>query len=69
MENRTIIYLVDSAGVYLPLQDEIFPDRNTLDVSLETTHNEQHGNHQISAIMGSCVWWCLFTYHERRGYC
>jgi acetyl-CoA carboxylase carboxyltransferase component len=28
MENRLpIIYLVDSAGVYLPLQDEIFPDR------------------------------------------
>jgi acetyl-CoA carboxylase carboxyltransferase component len=28
MENRLpIIYLVDSAGVYLPLQDEIFPDK------------------------------------------
>jgi acetyl-CoA carboxylase carboxyltransferase component len=39
MENRLpIIYLVDSAGVYLPLQDEIFLIKNTLGVSLETTH-------------------------------
>ena len=37
MENRLpIIYLVDSAGVYLPMQDEIFPDKDTSVVSLET---------------------------------
>ncbi len=57
MENRLpIIYLVDSAGVYLPMQDEIFPDkvhfgrifRNNAIMSSE-------GIVQISAIMGSCV--------------
>ena len=57
MENRIpIIYLVDSAGVYLPLQDEIFPDKehfgrifrnNALMSSLGIT--------QIAAVMGSCV--------------
>jgi acetyl-CoA carboxylase carboxyltransferase component len=57
MENRIpIIYLVDSAGVYLPLQDEIFPDkehfgrifRNNAKMSaMEIT--------QIAAVMGSCV--------------
>jgi acetyl-CoA carboxylase carboxyltransferase component len=32
MENRLpIIYLVDSAGVYLPMQDEIFPDKEILE--------------------------------------
>ena len=36
MENRLpIIYLVDSAGVFLPLQDEIFPDKEHLEESLE----------------------------------
>ncbi len=57
MENRLpVIYLVDSAGVYLPMQDEIFPDkehfgrmfRNNAMMSAE-------GIVQISAIMGSCV--------------
>ncbi len=57
MENRLpLIYLVDSAGVYLPMQDEIFPDkehfgrifRNNAIISSE-------GIPQISAIMGSCV--------------
>lgn len=57
MENRLpVIYLVDSAGVYLPMQDEIFPDkehfgrmfRNNAIMSAE-------GIVQISAIMGSCV--------------
>jgi len=57
MENRLpIIYLVDSAGVYLPLQDEIFPDvthfgrifrNNAVMSSLGIT--------QIAAVMGSCV--------------
>ena len=57
MENRLpVVYLVDSAGVYLPMQDEIFPDkehfgrmfRNNAMMSAE-------GIVQISAIMGSCV--------------
>ncbi|RYY11967.1 MAG: acyl-CoA carboxylase subunit beta, partial [Chitinophagaceae bacterium] len=57
MENRLpVIYLVDSAGVYLPMQDEIFPDkehfgrmfRNNALMSAE-------GIVQIAAIMGSCV--------------
>ncbi|MFD2286894.1 acyl-CoA carboxylase subunit beta [Pedobacter petrophilus] len=57
MENRLpVIYLVDSAGVYLPMQDEIFPDkehfgrmfRNNAMMSAE-------GIVQISAIMGACV--------------
>jgi 3-methylcrotonyl-CoA carboxylase beta subunit len=57
LENRLpIIYLVDSAGVYLPMQDEIFPDkehfgrmfRNNAQLSSE-------GIIQIAAIMGSCV--------------
>ncbi len=38
LENRLpIIYLVDSAGVYLPMQDEIFPTKNTSVESLEIT--------------------------------
>jgi len=57
MENRLpILYLVDSAGVFLPMQDEIFPDkehfgrlfRNNAKMSAE-------GIIQIAAIMGSCV--------------
>jgi acetyl-CoA carboxylase carboxyltransferase component len=41
MENRLpIIYLVDSAGVYLPLQDEIFPDKEHFGRILEITPNE-----------------------------
>ncbi|MDY7394174.1 carboxyl transferase domain-containing protein [Aureibaculum sp. 2210JD6-5] len=57
IENRLpIIYLVDSAGVYLPLQDEIFPDKehfgrifrnNAIMSSMSIT--------QIAAVMGSCV--------------
>jgi acetyl-CoA carboxylase carboxyltransferase component len=57
MENKLpIIYLVDSAGVYLPLQDEIFPDKehfgrifrnNAIMSSMSIT--------QIAAVMGSCV--------------
>lgn len=39
MENKLpIIYLVDSAGVYLPMQDEIFPTKNILGAYLEITH-------------------------------
>jgi acetyl-CoA carboxylase carboxyltransferase component len=57
MENKLpILYLVDSAGVYLPMQDEIFPDeddfgrifRNNAVISAD-------GLPQIAAIMGNCV--------------
>jgi 3-methylcrotonyl-CoA carboxylase beta subunit len=57
MDNRLpLIYLVDSAGVFLPLQDEVFPDeddfgrifRNNARISAE-------GIPQLAAIMGSCV--------------
>jgi acetyl-CoA carboxylase carboxyltransferase component len=53
MENLPIIYLVDSAGVYLPLQDEIFPDRTFW---FFRNNAQMSGMElQISAIMGSCV--------------
>jgi acetyl-CoA carboxylase carboxyltransferase component len=57
LENRLpIVYLVDSAGVFLPLQEDVFPDeddfgrifRNNAVLSAE-------GIHQIAAIMGNCV--------------
>ncbi len=57
MENRLpLVYLVDSAGVFLPLQDEVFPDeddfgrifRNNAVISAE-------GIPQFAAIMGNCV--------------
>jgi acetyl-CoA carboxylase carboxyltransferase component len=49
-----LIYLVDSAGVYLPLQDEIFPDKEHFGRIFR--NNAQMSNMvQISAIMGSCV--------------
>ena len=57
MENRLpIIYLVDSAGVFLPMQDEIFPDKEHFG---RMFHNNARmtsmGITQISAVMGSCV--------------
>src|SRR5690554_7835505 len=62
IENRLpIIYLVDSAGVYLPMQDEIFPDKehfgrifrnNAVMSSMRIT--------QIAAVMGSCVAGCAY---------
>lgn len=57
MENRLpIIYLVDSAGVYLPLQDEIFPDKEHFGrVFRNNAVMSSMGITQISAIMGSCV--------------
>jgi acetyl-CoA carboxylase carboxyltransferase component len=57
MENRLpIIYLVDSAGVFLPLQDEIFPDRDHFGrVFYNNARLSADGIYQISAIMGSCV--------------
>ncbi|MDB5110015.1 MAG: acyl-CoA carboxylase subunit beta [Mucilaginibacter sp.] len=57
MENRLpIIYLVDSAGVYLPLQDEIFPDKEHFGrIFRNNAIMSSQGIIQIAAIMGSCV--------------
>lgn len=57
MENRLpIIYLVDSAGVYLPMQDEIFPDKEHFGrIFRNNAKMSSMGIHQIAAIMGSCV--------------
>jgi acetyl-CoA carboxylase carboxyltransferase component len=57
MENRLpIIYLVDSAGVYLPLQDEIFPDKEHFGrIFRNNAHMSAMGITQIAAVMGSCV--------------
>ena len=57
MENRIpIIYLVDSAGVYLPLQDEIFPDKEHFGrIFRNNAKMSAMGVTQIAAIMGSCV--------------
>jgi 3-methylcrotonyl-CoA carboxylase beta subunit len=57
IENRLpIIYLVDSAGVYLPLQDEIFPDKENFGrIFRNNAIMSSMGILQIAAIMGSCV--------------
>src|ERR1700709_1657447 len=57
MENRLpIIYLVDSAGVFLPMQDEIFPDKEHFGrIFRNNAIMSSMGIVQISAIMGSCV--------------
>ncbi|MBC7914949.1 MAG: acyl-CoA carboxylase subunit beta, partial [Pyrinomonadaceae bacterium] len=57
IENRLpIIYLVDSAGVFLPLQDEIFPDKEHFGrIFRNNAIMSSEGIVQISAIMGSCV--------------
>lgn len=57
MENRIpIIYLVDSAGVYLPLQDEIFPDKEHFGrIFRNNAKMSAMGITQIAAVMGSCV--------------
>lgn len=57
MENRLpIIYLVDSAGVFLPMQDEIFPDKEHFGrIFRNNAVMSSMGIPQISAIMGSCV--------------
>lgn len=57
MENRIpIIYLVDSAGVYLPMQDEIFPDKEHFGrIFRNNAIMSSMGIPQIAAIMGSCV--------------
>lgn len=57
MENRLpIVYLVDSAGVYLPMQDEIFPDKEHFGRMFRNNAKmSSMGIPQIAAIMGSCV--------------
>ncbi len=57
MENHIpIIYLVDSAGVFLPMQDEIFPDKEHFGrIFRNNAVMSARGIPQISAIMGSCV--------------
>jgi 3-methylcrotonyl-CoA carboxylase beta subunit len=56
-ENRLpIIYLVDSAGVFLPMQDEIFPDKEHFGrIFRNNARMSSMGIPQIAAIMGSCV--------------
>lgn len=57
IENRLpIIYLVDSAGVYLPMQDEIFPDKEHFGrIFRNNAQMSSMGITQIAAVMGSCV--------------
>lgn len=57
MENRLpVVYLVDSAGVFLPMQDEIFPDREHFGRQFRNNAKmSSMGIVQIAAIMGSCV--------------
>lgn len=57
MENRLpTVYLVDSAGVYLPMQDEIFPDQDDFGrVFYLNARMSALGIPQIAAIMGNCV--------------
>ncbi len=54
--NLPIIYLVDSAGVFLPMQDEIFPDKEHFGrIFRNNAILSSRGIPQISAVMGSCV--------------
>ena len=57
MENHLpIVYLVDSAGVYLPMQDEIFPDKEHFGrIFRNNAIMSSMGITQIAAVMGSCV--------------
>ncbi len=57
MENRLpVIYLVDSAGVFLPMQDEIFPDKEHFGrIFRNNARMSAMGITQISAVMGACV--------------
>ena len=57
IENRLpIIYLVDSAGVYLPMQDEIFPDKEHFGrIFRNNAVMSSMGITQIAVVMGSCV--------------
>ena len=57
LENRLpVVYLVDSAGVFLPMQDEIFPDREHYGrLFYNNARLSAAGVFQMSAILGSCV--------------
>jgi 3-methylcrotonyl-CoA carboxylase beta subunit len=57
MENKLpVIYLVDSAGVYLPLQDEIFPDKEHFGrIFRNNARMSGMGITQIAAVLGACV--------------
>ena len=57
MENHLpVVYLVDSAGVFLPMQDEIFPDKEHFGRQFRNNARmSSMGIVQIAAIMGSCV--------------
>lgn len=57
MENHLpIIYLVDSAGVFLPMQDEIFPDKEHFGrIFRNNARMSAMGITQIAAVMGACV--------------
>ena len=57
MENKlSVIYLVDSAGVFLPLQDEIFPDKEHFGrIFRNNARMSAMGISQIAAVMGPCV--------------
>src|SRR6186997_310849 len=57
MENRLpVIYLVDSAGVFLPMQDEIFPDKENFGrIFYNNARMSAMGITQIAAVMGPCV--------------
>ncbi|HXT19241.1 MAG TPA: carboxyl transferase domain-containing protein, partial [Thermoanaerobaculia bacterium] len=57
LENRLpVVYLVDSAGVFLPMQDEIFPDREHYGrIFFNNARLSALGVFQIAAIMGPCV--------------
>ncbi len=57
MENHMpIVYLVDSAGVFLPMQDEIFPDKEHFGrVFRNNARMSAMGITQIAAVMGACV--------------
>ncbi|ULQ56901.1 acyl-CoA carboxylase subunit beta [Flavihumibacter rivuli] len=57
MENRIpIIYLVDSAGVFLPMQDEIFPDKEHFGrIFRNNARMSAMGITQLAAVMGPCV--------------
>ncbi len=54
--NLPIVYLVDSAGVFLPMQDEIFPDKEHFGrIFRNNAKMSSKGIIQIAAVMGSCV--------------
>src|SRR6187549_4219773 len=57
IENKLpIVYLVDSAGVFLPMQDEVFPDKEHFGrIFRNNAVMSSMGITQIAAVMGSCV--------------